>query len=412
MHSLSDYDYHLPKELIAQESIHPHDQSRLLVFEKYPHASLIHSQFTHLADHLPDNAQLIFNNTKVIKARIPLTNFSITKKSGETKQVETGEILIYDIPSLTHNEWDKNIFCSVVSDDKHYRPGTVIHITHNNQAITIHSIKQITDWLVMKIEWIDLLQFLEHHAQMPLPPYIDYDQSKETDYQTIFEQHTGSVATPTASLHFTTELMHKLKQSEKNISDHYVTLHVWLGTFRPVYAAHINDHVIHNEYSTIDITMFTTIANAKINNNPIITVWSTSTRLTESLPYLRIALTKDQPEPLEELQKETQQFRNSLTEKLSVNQQKDRNNNCISHLTIYQSKTWTTIQFATQLYIRPWFVPQIITWLITNFHLPKSSLLIMVAALIGYENMKRIYDEAIKQQYRFYSFGDGSLLML
>jgi len=245
----------------------------------------------------------------------------------------------------------------------------------------------------MKIEDI-----LEKYWIMPLPPYIQYSKDKEKPYQPIFAQKPWSVAAPTASLHFTENLLNKLK--EKWCKFEYTTLHIWLGTFKKVDTQDITKYDIHSETVQINLDIFEKIAKYKLNKKPTIAVWTTVTRTLESLPYLWKYLKNKNL--ISNFSKSTINFWDKLTENIE-NEKKyifdvkeiasNWNKNCL--------------YFKTKLYIYPWFNFKIIDQLITNFHLPKSSLLMLVAAFMGYENMIKTYQYAIKKKYKFFSFWDA-----
>ena len=237
---------------------------------------------------------------------------------------------------------------------------------------------------------INLLDFLEKNWEMPLPPYVEYSKEKEKYYQSIFAKNTGSIAAPTASLHFTDRVLEKLKQ--KSIWFNYVTLHVWLWTFAKVDTEDIKKYDIHKEKVVLDLDIFDKIANFKKDANDIVWVGTTVTRTLESLPYL-YSLLKDKID-----------VENAFFEKIVSNWLTDKN--YIHNLEVKQNK----IHFETKLFIYPGFEFNIIDKLITNFHLPKSSLLMLVAAWIWYDKLWEVYDHAIKSNYRFYSFGDACFL--
>lgn len=236
-HLLENYDYLLPTELIAQYPSNPPHQAKLLHCQLHSDGK-IESQdliFEELLKFLDDRYLLFLNKSKVFKARIPLREVKIIKKSGEEKLLAQGEIFVYTIV-------DKQHFECLVSDDKHFRPGTQIEYDEN---ISFSSIRFTEQGILMQIQGISLIDFLEKYGEMPLPPYIEYHKDKEQRYQNFFAQELGSAAAPTASLHFSPELIQKLQAQQVSIQ--YLTLHVGLGTFKPVYESNIQNQILHAE---------------------------------------------------------------------------------------------------------------------------------------------------------------------
>ena len=232
---------------------------------------------------------------------------------------------------------------------------------------------------------------------MPLPPYIWYDKSKEKDYQTVFAEQAWSVAAPTASLHFTDRVLSTL--SAIWVDTATCLLHVWLGTFKQVDVEDITDYDIHSEQAEVTTQLFETIAAKKIANHPVIWVGTTVTRTLESMPYLWAWL------PDEEKSRCSQAaaiWRDNLTSTIT----QEKTTQYIKSVT----PTKTGRKIDTALYITPWSTFYVIDELITNFHLPKSSLLMLVAAFVWYKQMRALYDHAIATSYRFYSFGDAMYL--
>lgn len=285
------------------------------------------------------------------------------------------------------------------------RPGKKRKVGHTIQFTDeiSFSVDKITE------EWRQLTcshpiqEVLETYGQMPLPPYISYDETKADPYQPIFASKAWSVAAPTASLHFTQDLMDKLVTQGVEIA--YTTLHVWLGTFKQVDTTDIKTYDIHSETLEVDISLFARIAAQKLTNKPLLAIGTTVTRTVESLPYLwKILYTDHQATLLSNIDTSTQQsvidFRNSLTIHISLQE---------AEIYIHQITFPTSdiCQLSSTLFLYPGRPFYVIDQLITNFHLPKSSLLMLVAWYIGYEQMKQIYEHAITEQYRFYSFGDA-----
>jgi S-adenosylmethionine:tRNA ribosyltransferase-isomerase len=259
----------------------------------------------------------------------------------------------------------------------------------------IHSKEFVDDGILIELEWIELIALCEQYGDMPLPPYITQANTDDKlRYKTSFGHRTGSVAAPTAGLHFTSKLRQILRQN--HISREEITLHVGIGTFAPVVSEDIRDHQLHAEYITIDSLLFEHIYQQKISWKPIITIGTTSTRTIESLPYL-FHLIKD--DIREKITKECYDRRYSI----SILPQNGELGGIVLR--------WEKISFLSSLFIYPWFERKIIDGLITNFHLPWTSLVMLVAGLLWYDNRKQSYQYALAFDYRFASFGDGMLIL-
>jgi S-adenosylmethionine:tRNA ribosyltransferase-isomerase len=298
----------------------------------------------------------------------------------------------------------------LVSDDKNFKPGAEIAF---GGGITLRSRSYTNDGILFELEGREVVAFLEQYGQMPLPPYIQYAEEKEKRYQTHFAQELGSAAAPTASLHFTPELLEALQKKGVGIS--FSTLHVGLGTFKPVYCEDIRSHPIHQETMIIDGELWETIAKWKKEEKNLIPVGTTMVRLLETLPYVRAkervsrnpnesSRNDGLPHPSEserkrELSTPTQQFWESLTKDITTEEAEK----FVKSISVHEK--FLTIE--TQLFIYPGFPFRLIDQMITNFHLPKSSLLMLISALMGREEALKAYAYAIQQNYQFYSFGDG-----
>ena len=242
---------------------------------------------------------------------------------------------------------------------------------------------------------------LAAHGALPLPPYIEYNSEKEVDYQTSFAEKDGSVAAPTASLHFTSELMGKIGNQKE-----YITLHVGLGTFKGIDTTDIREYAIHSEVVEIPMGIFETISELKQAWKRIVAVGTTACRTLESLPSLWRILDTDIQNQFDA---NIRNYWNTLIQDLEENTWVQdivpiKANTSYSDSEIIQKQE---ITFSTSIYITPGYTFRVIDDLITNFHIPESSLLVLVSALVGYEATMDIYEKAIDKQYRFYSFGDG-----
>jgi len=335
----NSYDYLLPNELIAQTPADKRDQSRLLVFDEST-GEITHTLFDQLASFLEENSCIALNNTKVFSSRV------FGKKSTGSK----AEFLFLD------NKLDSELVVEVMIRSNGKKKIGDTYFVNDNKSIQIVSRSELT--FKVKLGNIpNLREFLAQNAGVPIPPYIRNGESDDNDivrYQTTYALEEGSIAAPTAGLHFTDEVFQSL--SEKNIERAFVTLHVGLGTFRPVSDELILDHKMHSEVFKIKSGEF-----EKIQSNKTIAVGTTTLRVLESMA---------------------------------------------------QNNVYKTDQYqSTDIFLYPGVNIQSVQGLLTNFHLPKSTLLMLVSSLIGREKTLELYSEAIKQKYRFYSYGDAMLIL-
>ena len=333
----SSYDYDLPKELIATHPVSPADSARLLVYNRTTQ-TITHTTFKHLMDFLPDNLSVFLNDTKVIKARI----FG-TKETGGKIELLLNKPLFMDrylvmiggkVRVGTKLFFDENLMAEVLEINED--GSRVVKFFQNDK----------------KLDFLELVDILNKIGHLPLPPYMNRSDEKEDekDYQTLFAKNYGAVAAPTASLHFTPEL---LEEINAKYSVNYLTLHVGAGTFKPVDVDDILNHPMHSEYFEIGIEAKKALDNAQ----KVLAVGTTVTRTVE-----------------------------------------------------YYART-NKIQGECDLFLNPANKPIKVDYLLTNFHLPKSTLIMLVASFVGLEKTLEIYHEAIKENYRFYSYGDGMLII-
>ncbi|MBF0450485.1 MAG: tRNA preQ1(34) S-adenosylmethionine ribosyltransferase-isomerase QueA [Candidatus Magnetomorum sp.] len=345
------YDYMLPKHLIAQDATIQRDQSRLLVYNRTTE-TISHSTFNRLTDNLFPNDVLVINNTRVIPARL------LGKK-------ETGgkiEVFILDYTTAINQSKKSGIIqCScMIRSSKAPKPGTTIYFSNNDQAIVMtRPINGKCD--VQFFCKTDFLTFLNTVGQIPLPPYIQRQphDSDKTRYQTIYAKNKGAVAAPTAGLHFTEALFKKLEK--KGIQIVEVTLHVGYGTFMPVRVTNIREHVMHSEYLEISAQTAKIIQTAQKKGHRIVAVGTTTVR---TLEY------------------------------------------------VFQQKAKIdAFKGYCDLFIYPGFSFQVVDSMITNFHLPQSTLMMMIAAFAGREQIMNVYQTAIQKDYRFFSYGDAMMIV-
>ena len=339
---LDDFDYNLPEELIAQVPLTDRAASRMLVLNKND-GSVEHKHFREMIDYFNKGDTLVLNDTKVIPARL------IGEKT-DTKAVI--EVLL--LKNIEGNVWE-----SLCKPAKRVKVGTIISF---GEGLLKAKCIEIGEEGIRKFELIYngvLYEILDKLGTMPLPPYIHEKLKEQNRYQTVYAKNEGSAAAPTAGLHFTKELLKELEDKGVNIV--YLTLHVGLGTFRPVNVENILEHHMHSEYYEISQNTCDVINKTKENGNRLVVVGTTSVRVLETVATKYGYLKED--------------------------------------------SGWTDI------FIYPGYEFKVVNNLITNFHLPKSTLVMLVSALAGRENILNAYNEAIKNKYRFFSFGDSMFII-
>ncbi len=378
MFALSDYHYHLDEDLIAQEAIHPHHDARLMVVDKNTGNIEAETTFWHLDSYLEKNTVLFFNDSKVIRSRVAIKNTPFLK------WIEENILKEWEIFFLEKQE--ENIFSALVRPGNKFKIGTIFKIgLFDIEVVGINETGRI-----LKIQGGSISEFLSVHGALPLPPYIAYSKEKEDDYQTTFAKKEWSVAAPTASLHFTRELLEKIQNPKE-----YLTLHVWLGTFKGIQTQDIRDYAIHGEKIEISVEIFEKIANIKTTGKWITAVGTTATRTLESLPYFWKSL--------------DQEYKKSFNAKIceywdTISEEIEKTHWIHNIIKNHQENTF---EFETTIYITPGYIFRIVDDLITNFHLSESSLLVLVSAFLWYNETMKIYQKALLHQYRFYSFWDG-----
>lgn len=342
--SLSAYDYHLPPEQIAQNPAVPRDSSRLLVVDAFPHHR--HEIFHGLPEQLKPNDLLVLNNTRVIPARL------YGNKVGGSK----AEVLLLE--ELHPDRWS-----ALVKPGKRLKPGAWIEFGSPELRLKaqVLEIDEATGGRILQFDLPpgqSLIAVLAQLGSVPLPPYITQSQADPEQYQTVYGDRPGSAAAPTAGLHFTPQLLARLQA--QGIAQAFVTLHVGVGTFRPVEAENITEHQMHGEWVEVPPETVEKVQQTKAKGGRVIAVGTTAARSLEGAS---------------------------------------------------QSGTLTLYCGKTELFIYPGYSWRTVDGLITNFHLPKSSLLMLVSALVGRQRLMELYELAIAEQYRFYSFGDAMLIL-
>lgn len=336
-----DFYYELPEELIAQDPLEDRSSSRLLVLDKESGA-VSHHVFKDVIDYLNEGDCLVINDTKVLPARL------IGTKVGTDAKIEV----------LLLKRKENNIWETLVKPGKKAKIGTKISFGDGLLMGEVVDIVEEGNRLIQFTYEGIFEEILDQLGQMPLPPYITHHLEDKNRYQTVYAEHTGSAAAPTAGLHFTPELLEKIEKKGVDIAR--VTLHVGLGTFRPVKVDEITDHHMHSEFFQIEEEAATKINRAKDAGKKVICVGTTSCRTVESAAD------------------ET------------------------GHLKACSG--WT------EIFIYPGYQFKVLDSLITNFHLPESTLVMLVSALAGREHVLAAYEEAVKERYRFFSFGDAMLI--
>lgn len=400
--SIQDYTYDLPEEKIARYPLAERDDSKLLIYKE---GKITEDIYRNIHTYLPKNSLLVFNNTKVVEARL-----LFQKPSGGIIEIfclEPHEQYA-DITSAMFQKGNVLWKCLVGGASK-WKRGQILEkrITNTDKEIILHAtyVEKRTDHFIIELSWSPLyMSFAEvlHHAgAIPLPPYIKRESAGNDAerYQTIYAQYDGSVAAPTAGLHFTNRIFENLKF--KNIYSDFVTLHVGAGTFKPVKSRTLQEHEMHAEF--IDVSK-ETVENILQNlNSNIVAVGTTSLRTIESLYWLGVKLvTGNGQQAIEITQWEVYDYGNQTMSTKDALQ---------SLLQWMEKKNLKRLITKTQIIIAPGYKAKIVNGLITNFHQPGSTLLLLVAALIG-DDWKKVYEYALQNDFRFLSYGDGCLLWI
>jgi len=339
----SDFFYELPQELIAQTPVEPRDSSRLMVLNRKS-GNIENRFFRDVIEYLNEGDCLILNNTRVIPARI-----YGTKK-------DTGAYVEF----LLLKQSENNVWECLCKPGKRAKIGTEFEFGNGLTSCTVIDITEDGNRIIkFNCDSKEIYTILDKIGKMPLPPYITEELENGERYQTVYSKELGSAAAPTAGLHFTDELLQKIKDKGVNIG--YVTLHVGLGTFRPVKVDDVTKHKMHSEFYSLPKETADLINQTKQSGKRVISVGTTSTRTLES-----------------------------VATKLGCIREDEDN---------------------TEIFIYPGYEFKVVDAQITNFHLPESTLIMLVSAFAGYDNIMKAYEEAIKERYRFFSFGDAMLII-
>jgi S-adenosylmethionine:tRNA ribosyltransferase-isomerase len=401
--SINDFDYNLPDEKIAAFPLALRDQSKLLI---YKNRIITEDVYSHLAEHLPEKSFLVFNNSKVIKARV-----LFEKTSGGLIEIFCLEPyeLINDYAIVLQKKKSVRWKCMIGGAGKWKQKYLEKKLRNNDEEIIIKAelIEKLPDAYVVELSWnpceYSFSEIIHRAGEIPLPPYIKR-KTNENDierYQTIYSVAEGSVAAPTAGLHFTENIFSSLQK--KNIDTGFVTLHVGAGTFKPVKSNTMNEHEMHAEW--IDVS--TNFIEQLINNlsNKIFCVGTTSVRTVESLYWMGIKTMQQKNISVEDL--EIKQWEVYADELFTTSISKEKS--LQSLLYFLQYKKMERLITRTQIIIAPRYLFKIADGMVTNFHQPKSTLLLLVAAMTG-DKWKTIYEYALNNNFRFLSYGDGCLI--
>ena len=338
----SDFYYNLPEELIAQTPVEPRDSSRMLIYNRKS-KEIIHKHFYNIIDYLNEGDTLIVNDSRVLPARIYGT------------KIPTGA----NVEFLLLKEKKEKVWETLVKPGKKGRKGDSFSFGNGLMTGTITDVLEDGNRIIKFNCERNFYETLDKIGQMPLPPYIHEKLKDKERYQTVYSNELGSAAAPTAGLHFTEELLEKIKEKGDNIG--YVTLHVGLGTFRPVKVEDVTNHKMHSEHYEIPQKTAKLIKKTKQNGKRVIAVGTTSCRTLESCAK--------------------------------------------EYGSVIECQGWTDI------FIYPGFEFKVLDGLITNFHLPESTLIMLVSAFAGYEEVMNIYKTAVNEKYRFFSFGDSMMIL-
>lgn len=336
----TDFDYYLPDELIAQRPAPERDGSRLMVLDR-ENQTVRHTSFDHLGEFLDPGDALLLNRSRVFRARL-----GVTRPTG-------GQAELFLLKSVGSGCWQ-----ALCRPSRKVAPGMKLLVVHTDIAVTLETRLSDGQWIVRFPSHIDVLRFLKQFGAVPLPPYIHDHSSEDERYQTVYGDREGSVAAPTAGLHFTSEMLDGIAQNGVDVE--FVTLHVGIGTFRPVTVDDISDHTMHAEWGEVPDTAANAVNRAHRRGKRVVAVGTTTTRLLE---------TAMGPTEMER---------------------------------------WSG---ETDIFIYPGYRFRAIDVLVTNFHLPRSTLLMLVSAFAGREFVLHAYEEAVRERYRFFSFGDAMIIV-
>jgi S-adenosylmethionine:tRNA ribosyltransferase-isomerase len=358
------FDYNLPPELIAQQPLHERDQSRLLVLERATGA-MQHRRFFEISEFLRTGDLLVLNDTRVFRARLR-----------GRKEPTGGKVEVLLLREVEAGLWE-----ALVKPGRNAKIGSVLSF---GDGVLRVNVEERTDCggRLLRVENVeDFRERLRRIGEVPTPPYVHCPVSDESEYQTVYAREEGSAAAPTAGFHFTTRLLEQLR--EQGVEQAFVTLHVGLDTFRPIHAEQIERHVMHAEFYHVPPATIAAIVRTRQRGGRVIAVGTTTVRTLESAAQdtgsgLWVLGSGDSPPKAHNPEPTTQNL---------------------------------AVAGWTRLFITPGFEFRVVDAMVTNFHLPRSTLLVLVSAFAGRDNVLRAYGEAVQRGYRFYSFGDAMLIL-
>jgi len=400
---IADYDYPLPDERIAKHPLAQREQCKLLYYKCGQ--PIEERRFWEVPSLLPERSTLIYNNTRVINARL-----RFRKETGSTIEIFCLEPVMPRDYEQIFQTTGHCVWQCLVGNSKRWKQGPLTQtVTIDGREVTLSATRgqQRGNAWEIAFDWEDAMaqctfaDVLQAIGEIPIPPYLNRgtEQSDTTDYQTVYSHIDGSVAAPTAGLHFTDGVLHECDQ--RGIARREITLHVGAGTFQPVKSEHIGDHPMHYEFISVPRDVILDIINA---SGPIIAVGTTSVRTLESLYYIGQIL-EDHPDADEEALTVTQWM--PYTTPCQIPTRKALQN-IVDYLDRHHADTYMG---STQLMIAPGFQYRIVGGMITNFHQPQSTLLLLVAAFVGNDQWRPMYDYAMQHGFRFLSYGDAQLLL-
>jgi S-adenosylmethionine:tRNA ribosyltransferase-isomerase len=398
--AIESYDYDLPDERIARHPLAQRDACRLLV--RQPDGTVSDHRFSDIADLLPANSMLVYNNTRVINARLRF-------RKGENADGSLIEIFCLEPESprdyaQNFAVTDRCSWTCFVGNSKRWKSGLLkmkLSVGSTELTLTAERIKKDGNASVVEFAWdnseVTFSQIISAAGEIPIPPYLNRstEECDSVDYQTVYSHIDGSVAAPTAGLHFTDEVLQRI--SERGIPRRELTLHVGAGTFQPVKSDTIGDHPMHSEFIAVERQLISEIAST---DRRIVAVGTTSVRTLESLYHIGCLISQGRwtGEVPQWYPYEGDHPTLSRSEAFSA---------IVDYL---DSRSLTTLIGATRIIIAPGYDYRVVEGMVTNFHQPRSTLLLLVSAFIG-EQWREIYAHALATDYRFLSYGDGSLLM-
>lgn len=395
---MEDYNYYLPDERIAKHPVSPRDSSKLLLFKE---GKISSSKFLNLVDHLPESAHLVFNNTKVIPARL-----YFQKKTGAKIEIFLLEpISPSNIISQVMETEDKVVWKCIVGNKKKWKDEILeLKIPFYNSDFTLYARIENREENIISFTWepqISFAEIVKAIGEIPLPPYLNRKAENEdsVNYQTVYSKFDGAVAAPTAGLHFTKKVFEQLRNA--NVHSSFITLHVGAGTFQPVKTENAMEHHMHSEQMVFSKAF---IEGLLENNDYIIPVGTTSMRSLESLYWYGVKIinstSTNVPFKIETFDPYNERNIKQVTKKEAI----------LALLEYMELNNLDQLTGDTEIFIFPGYKLRMCNGIITNFHQPKSTLLLLISALTG-DKWKGIYSYAMDNNYRFLSYGDSSLLL-